>query len=56
MAHGNCNNLSIIIYVLSWYNSFVTWNQDEIGQVMMHALADYAIVPILASGGLNVLF
>ena len=56
MAHENCNNLSNLIYVPSWYNSVGKWNLDEIWQVMMHALADYAIVPILASGGLNVLF
>ena len=56
MAHGNCNNLSNLIYVLSWYNSVGKWNYGEKGQAMMHALADYAIVPFLASSGLNILF
>ena len=56
MAHENCNNLSTLIYVPSWYNSDGKWNHGEKGQAMMHALADYAIVPILASAGLNVLF
>ena len=56
MAHETCNNLSILIYVPSWYNSVGKWNHGEKGQAMMHALADYSMVPFLASSGLNVLF